>query len=143
MRDQERSHYLIWARKVLKRSSRAPTVQAGGALDVEGGKITGPLRSTAAAALRVCNATITGPVTATNTSGLVVFGDDDGSVACAGNTIGGSVSITGGTGGVEFDDNNVTGGLTITGNTGTLAHPDTGTVDATGNTVSGPTTIQK
>lgn len=119
------------------------TVQSGGALEVEGGTITGPLRSTAATGLRFCNTTLTGPVTATRTSGLVVFGDDDGSVACAGNTINGPVSITGGTGGVEFDDNHVIGSLTITGNTGTLAPPDTGTVDATGNTVTGPTNIQK
>jgi MBG domain-containing protein/carboxypeptidase family protein/centrosomal CEP192-like protein len=119
------------------------TVQPGGALEVEGGTITGPLRSTGATGLRFCNATLTGPVTATGTSGLVAFGDDDGSVACAGNTINGPVSITGGTGGVEFDGNNVTGSLTITGNTGTLAPPDTGTVDATGNTVTGPINIQK
>jgi hypothetical protein len=119
------------------------TVQSGGALEVEGGTITGPLRSTGATGLRICHATLTGPVTATGTSGLVVFGDDDGSVACAGNTINGPVSITGGTSGVEFDGNNVTGSLTITGNTGTLAPPDTGTVDAAGNTVTGTTTIQK
>ena len=119
------------------------TVQAGGALEVEGGHISGPLRSTGATSLRICNATLGGPLTAASTSGLVVAGDDDGSVACAGNTISGPVSITGGTGGVEFDDNQVAGPLTITGNTGTLAPPDTGTVDAAGNTVSGPTTIQK
>ncbi len=119
------------------------TVQAGGALEVEGGHITGPLRSTAATSLRICSATIGGPFTAASTSGLVLIGDDDGSVACAGNTISGPASITGGTGGVEFDDNQVTGPLTITGNTGTLAPPDSGTVDATGNIVSGPTTIQK
>jgi len=63
-------------------------------------------------------------------------------VACAGNQIGGPASVTGGFGGVEFDDNTVGGGLTITGNTGTLPPPDTDTVDATGNTISGPINIQ-
>jgi hypothetical protein len=51
-------------------------------------------------------------------------------------------SITGNSGGVEFNNNTVTGGLTITGNTGTLPPPDTGPVHVVGNTVSGPSNIQ-
>ena len=45
-------------------------------------------------------------------------------------------------GGVEFNRNQITGPLTITGTTGTLPPPDAGSVHATGNTVSGPVTIQ-
>jgi hypothetical protein len=51
-------------------------------------------------------------------------------------------SGTGGSGGVEFDGNTVTGSLTVTGNTGTLPPPDVGTVDVVGNKVSKTITIQ-
>jgi outer membrane protein assembly factor BamB len=114
------------------------SVQSGGTLDVEGAKISGPLGSTGASAIRVCKATITASTTLTN-GGPVVVGDDDGS--CAGNKLTGPVNITGNTAGVEFDGNTVSGPLTITGNTGTLQPPDFGTVDATNNTVSGPVNI--
>ena len=70
------------------------------------------------------------------------MGDDDGPTACAGSRISGGVTMTGNSSGVEFDGNTVSGALTITGNTGTLAPPDSGTVDAVGNKVSGPVKIQ-
>jgi hypothetical protein len=118
------------------------TVQPGGALDAEGARIVGPLTSTSAIAVRLCNVTLTGPATIGATGGPVVLGDDDGSESCAGSQLVGPVRITAGGGGVEFDGNTVTGPLAIVGNTGLLAPPDTGAVDATGNSVSGPTDIQ-
>jgi hypothetical protein len=118
------------------------TIQPGGALEADGATITAPLKATGPAAVRLCQATVTGPTTVSGATGPVVLGDDDGSAACAGNHFGGLVSITSGTGGVEFDGNTVTGPLTITGNTGTLPAPDTGAVDATENTVSAPSNIQ-
>lgn len=68
------------------------TVQAGGALDIEGGTVTGPVNSTGAAQLRACGAAITGPVTVTSSTGLVVIGDDE-APACAANTITGPASL--------------------------------------------------
>ena len=53
------------------------------------------------------------------------------------------MSLTANNGGVEFNSNTVTAGLTITGNTGSLPPPDTGPVHVTGNTISGPRTIQQ
>ena len=50
--------------------------------------------------------------------------------------------MTGNSAGVELNGNAVIGPLRITGNTGTLPLPDTGPVHATGNTVTGPTTVQ-
>lgn len=117
------------------------TVQAGGALDVEGGTITGPVNSNGATAIRICNSRITGPTTITGTTGLVVVGDNDAGASCLGNTITGPAQVTGGSGGVVFDDNTVTGALTITGNTGTLPPPHTGTVEAVGN-AAGSSDIQ-
>jgi hypothetical protein len=118
------------------------TIQPGGSLEVDGATITGPLNASGAATVRLCGATVTGATTIRGATGLVVLGDDDGPSSCAGNKFGGSVSITKGTGGVEFDANTVTGPLTITGNAGALAAPDTGAVDATRNTVSGPSNVQ-
>jgi hypothetical protein len=119
-----------------------PVTVQGGALEVEGGTITGPLIATEASAIRLCKATVTGRVTIADSSTAVVIGDDDGSVKCPGNSITGPVKITSNTAGVEFDDNHVSGPLTITGNTGTLSPPDMGTVDVAGNTVSGGVTVQ-
>jgi hypothetical protein len=118
------------------------SVQPGGALEVDGATITGPLSATGPIAVRLCQAKVTGPTTITAATGLVVVGDDDGTPACPGNRFGGPVKITNGTGAVEFDQNNVTGPLTITGYTGTLLSPDHGTVDTTGSTVSGPRNVQ-
>ena len=53
-----------------------------------------------------------------------------------------TATVTGNSGGVEFNNNTVTGGLTITGNTGTLPPPDTGSVHVVGNTVLGPRNVQ-
>ena len=116
------------------------TVAAGGMVDVEGGTITGPVR-VSGATIRICGAHITGPLTITSSTSIVVIGDDDGPAPCAGNTITGPVSLTGNSAGVEFDDNTVTGPVTISGTTGTLPAPDSGSVDATGNHISGPTKI--
>ena len=91
---------------------------------------------------RLCGANVQGPLTITGSTGLVLVGGDAATGACAANTIVGPVSVTGNTGGVEFNGNNVDGPLTITGNTGSLPAPDTGSVHAVGNTVSGPSKIQ-
>jgi hypothetical protein len=118
------------------------TVSAGGVLDLEGATVTGPVRATGAGVIRICGSTLTGPLTVSESTGLVLVGGDAATGQCAGNTITGSVTLTDNTAGVEFNDNKVTGPVTITGNTGTLPPPDTGSVHASGNTVTGPTKIQ-
>ena len=110
------------------------TVQPGGTLAAEGANVHGWIQASGAVSVRLCGSTVSGSLTVANTTGLVVVGDDDGAVACAGNKLKGLVSITGNSGGVRFDGNTVSGSLTITGNTGTLAPPDSGSVDATGTT---------
>ncbi|MEA2293397.1 MAG: hypothetical protein QOE86_1036, partial [Solirubrobacteraceae bacterium] len=120
----------------------AVTVQDRGALSAVGTKIGGTFTASSATAIRLCGVTVGGTTTIAATRGLVVAGDDNGPVACAGNILSGSASITSGLGGVEFDGNTVRGPLTITGNTGTLPPPDVGPVEARGNKVSGTTRIQ-
>jgi enterochelin esterase-like enzyme len=122
--------------------SGSVTVAAGASLDIEGGTISGSLQVDGAGVIRICGAKLSGALKLSGSTGLVLVGGDAATGPCAGNTISGSVSITDGTGGVEFNGNKVTGSLTITGNTGSLPPPDTGSVHAAGNSVSGPVKIQ-
>jgi MBG domain (YGX type) len=116
----------------------AVTVNAGGVLDVEGATINGPVRITGSGVIRMCGANVTGPLSVSGATGLVLIGGDAATGACAGNTITAPVELTGNKAGVEFDNNVVNGPLTISGTTGSLPAPDTGSVHAEGNTVSGP-----
>ena len=79
------------------------TVAPGGSLDVEGGRITGPVVANGAAAVRICGATITGPLTITGSTGPVLVGG----AGCDPNTIIGPVRVTDNTGGVEVNGNTV------------------------------------
>ena len=72
----------------------------------------------------------------------MLIGGDAATGACDGNTISGGANITDSTGGVEFNGNSGSGGLRITGITGTLPPPDTGSVHAAGNTITGGSKIQ-
>jgi hypothetical protein len=112
-------------------------VAAGGALDIQGATVIGPILSADAAQLRICGAHLTGLVSISGSAGLVVIGDDEGP-ACAGNTINAPAELTANSGGVEFDHNTVNGALTITGTTGTVPPPDSGSLVDVGNHVNGP-----
>jgi len=118
------------------------TIAAGGSLDIEGATIDGGLKSSGAGVIRICGSSVNGGIKITGSTGLVLIGGDAATGPCAGNTIsGGSASIDS-SGGVEFNGNTVSGGLTITGITGTLPPPDTGSVHATGNKVTGKSVVQ-
>lgn len=122
---------------------RAPvTVNEGGSLDIEGATIIGAFRVIGAASLRICGATMGGSFTVGASTGLVLIGGDLATGPCAGNTITGPVHLMGNTAGVEFNGNQVNGALTINGTTGVLPAPDTGSVHAEGNTVTGPIKIK-
>jgi hypothetical protein len=119
----------------------AITVQPGGSLDIEGASVGGVLTAKNAAQVRVCGGKFAALVGITGTTGLVAFGDDEGT-ACAGNSLLGAVTLTGNAGGVEFDGNTVYGAVAITGNTGSVPAPDTGSVVDVGNHLHGPAKIQ-
>src|SRR5262249_4767683 len=88
------------------------TVKPGGALYLTGGGIKGSLSATGAKAITVCGASVSGGLTITRATGPLPLG------TCRKTTIGGSVSLTGNTGGLTYQNNIVSGSLTITGNTG-------------------------
>jgi hypothetical protein len=117
-------------------------VNPGGSLDVEGGQITGPLTTNGAVGVRICGATVTGPLTIDGSTGLVLAGGDTATGPCAPNTIVGPVSMSGNTAAVEVNDNRIIGPLSISDSTGSLPAPDTGSVHALANTVTGPVRIE-
>ncbi len=114
------------------------TVQPGGALDVEGATLSGSLKASGAALLRVCSASIAGGATVKSASGSVVLGE--GTAGCAastfaktvtvkgnaagvsidGNAFGISLSVKENAGGVSVVDNKVARNLTVSGNSGSV-----------------------
>ena len=126
----------------------------GGALDIEGGKLTGPITATSASAVRICGTTSTGPLTISGSTGPVLIGGPTANGPCAATMITGPATLTGNTAGVQIVGASVIGPLRVTNNNGgttvtgnTVIGPltvtgNTGTVTHTPNTVLGPSTLQ-
>ena len=109
------------------------SVASGGALYVSGGTIGGSLSSSGALAITFCQATITGSVSTATTGGPVTVGGS----GCAGDTIGGSVSVAGNSGGVSLQSSHITGSLSVSDNAdGTVisANTITGSASVESNT---------
>ena len=75
------------------------------------------LASGAGGSVTICGSTIGGSVKVVGLGGFVLVGDvlED---ACAGNTIKGSITISGTSGGLAIADNRITGGVTVANNSG-------------------------
>ena len=100
------------------------SVAGGGALYVNGGSISGSISSSGALAITFCGATLSGSVSVSGTGPVTIGGS-----GCAGNTIGGSVSVTNNNGAVSLQNNRITGSLSVATNTGGVV--------VTGNTIIG------
>jgi len=128
------------------------TVRPGGALDVEGARLSKALDAKGAALVRVCGASIGATLSVLDSTGSVVFGE--GAPGCAGSTVTGAADISSNTGAVLIEGNtfdwtlnasNNTNGLTVTGNkvAKTLTvKGNTGTVIDRPNEVTGKSKIQ-
>jgi extracellular elastinolytic metalloproteinase len=110
------------------------TVNAGGSLWVDNATIGGSLSSSGAGTIQLCSSTVKGSVSVSQTTGIVVFGNNDSPIACFGNFISSKAVITDNLNGVEFIGNTVKGPLMITGNSGI--------VDVSDNNVSGRINVQ-
>jgi hypothetical protein len=108
------------------------TVDAGGALEVDGVTIGGPLKTRSAASVSVCNATVFGPFEAIGDTGPVLAGS--GTAACPASHFFGPVTLQGNRAGAQIVGATVEGPLTVTGNIGTV-------VDSP-NIVHGPSHLQ-
>jgi hypothetical protein len=107
------------------------TVAAGGSLDVESGLLLGPVSANGAATVRVCGADVHGPLSLSRDTGPVLVGD--GTAACPASVIGGTVSMSADSGGVEVEGASVSEPLTVTG--------AAGGVTVIANTVDGPLSV--
>jgi hypothetical protein len=112
-------------------------VNAGGALDVEGAKLSGGVKAKGAALVRICGASFGGPISISG-GGSVVIGEGDeacsgsglhgnvtikgnkAGVTVVGNDFGAALKVLGNAGGATVENNEVAGSLTVTGNTGTV-----------------------
>lgn len=101
------------------------TITGAGSLTAEGAFISGRLTATGGTGLRLCASQVGGSVNISGMTGVIVMGDagDDGTPACAGNNLSGSVSLTNNTGFLEFSANNVGGSVTVNNNTTTILVP--------------------
>jgi hypothetical protein len=86
----------------------------------------------------ICGSRLASSLSVTNASGPVLVGDggDDGAPACAGNTIGGFVTLSGNRANVELGGSSVGGALTLTNNLGTGSGVENNP-EVEGNTLNG------
>jgi len=89
------------------------TVKAGATLLLQGAQVQGPLSAKDAGTLVACGTTISGNVEVTDSTGPVLLGAGS---ACAPDTFGGSVSLTGNTTGVVLAGNTIGGAVSLTRN---------------------------
>jgi uncharacterized repeat protein (TIGR01451 family) len=112
-------------------------VDPGGALTSTNTHINGAILSKGAQFITVCG------TTQQSGSGFVIkntvlmtrIGDDDAPV-CAGNTLSGSLTLSGNTGGIEVYKNTIAGGTNVSNNTATSPVAD-GTPEIEGNRIGG------
>jgi hypothetical protein len=107
------------------------TVKPGGAIDVEGAKLSGTFSANRAALVRLCGAIVGGATKAAGSTGSVVMGDGG---ECAANTFHGTVTVKSNTAGVTLVGNEIGGSLKVLSNAG-------GT-KATGNAIAGSLTVK-
>jgi hypothetical protein len=115
----------------------AVTVAPGGALAVLGAHVSGAVNSSGAAAVTICGTTVSGAVNVVGTTGPVVLGQPG--TGCAGNSIGGALTVGSNTGGTALEANTVGGALNCTSNTPLPSdggHPNTVTGLRTGQCAS-------
>lgn len=126
-------------------------VPAGSSVEIDpGATVLGGIIATDADTVRVCDASLLGVLSATGDSGPVLIGD--GTTACSGSSFAGAITLHNDTGGVWIDKAHVlgsvsvsggSGGVSIVGNvTGPLSVTgNAGGATVTGNTVTGSLTV--
>ena len=92
------------------------TVQTGGYLALNGAVALGAIKATSPAAVTICGSTLQGAVTINGATGFVLIGD--GASDCSADSISGSVTLNSNTGGLEFAGDTTGGSVSVTGNSG-------------------------
>jgi hypothetical protein len=111
-------------------------VDAGGALTSKNTHVTGAIQSNGAQFITICGTTQQSGAgfIIKNTVLMTLVGDDDSN--CAGNTLSGSLTLTGNTGGVEAYNNTIAGTLLFNNNVATSPIGD-GTPEIEDNRIGG------
>jgi hypothetical protein len=115
-------------------------IPAGSSVDVEPGAVVlGAIVASGADTVRICGASMLGVVSATGDSGPVLIGD--GTTGCAGSSIAGEITLRNDTGGVTIEKAHVLGSVSVSGGSGgvSVIGNDTGPLSVTGN--SGGATV--
>jgi hypothetical protein len=113
-------------------------INPGGGLVLTNSTVGGSITSTGATAFQLCGSRITGGVSVSGTTGQVRIGGDAGDPGpCAPNTIGGSVSLTGNTNGVDLVGNRIGGGVSARNNAGAIPLSEDATVEIESNRIVG------
>jgi hypothetical protein len=106
------------------------TVPAGARVLISNSSVAGPLVANGGAgSITICGSSLS-TVRINGANGLVTLGDPYGANGCAGNTIGGSVTLSSNTAGVRFNANHTNSLVQVTGNSG-------GATIIGGNTIAG------
>lgn len=102
-------------------------IEPGASVSITGSQIDGSLRADGAASLKVCGTMVAGSMVVRGASGPVTIGDagDDTGPACASNTITGSLTLSGNTGGVEVGGDTINGAVRLDANTGSATASET------------------
>jgi hypothetical protein len=108
------------------------SVQRGGSFTAEDARITGAVSASGASGVALCASTIGSSVSIANSSDVMI-GDPDDGVCSAGNTIRGSLSISG-SGPVDLADNSIHGSAAIYNNHGSV---DNASVEVGANRIGG------
>ena len=92
------------------------TVQAGGALFLNGATVHGGITADGAAELVLCGSLVDGATSVMNSAGFVLLGDG-GEDGCSANSLHGSVTVAQNRAGFEASGNSITGSMTVNANT--------------------------
>ena len=116
------------------------TVAPGAALSIINATIGGgPIKSSGASAITICNSRIGGPVNVLSSTGYVLIGDGGDGPAhpnnCAANIFGSTVTLLANAGGLEVGGNTVGDSLSVLANAGSLPIEDKAT-EIEGNTIN-------
>ncbi|MFL6109749.1 MAG: hypothetical protein ACJ786_00125 [Catenulispora sp.] len=111
-------------------------VGRGASLVLVGSVVQGRVTASSPGAITICATDVRSGVRVMRATGFVLIGDpgDDG---CAGNTIGGSLTLTKNQGGLEVSHNQKLDNVTLIGNVGTGPFPDDAVPEVEANSITG------
>lgn len=115
------------------------TIGAGAAVSITNSRLNGGITATDGLALTVCGSRVDGDINVTSSAKYVLVGDagDDGTPACAGNTLKGTTTIFASQGQAEVGGNTITDDLIIDESSGTGPDEESTQTEIEANKIGG------